>query len=771
MAVPKPPFRVIIAGGGIAGLTLANMFEKFDIDYVILEAYKDIAPPVGASIALKPNGLLILDQIGCYDGVAKVAHSSADGEAWVRDPNGKPISMQRLLYQHVGKRHGYNMLFFDRQWLLKVLYDHLRSKDKVFVNQKVQTITTGPLGVEVKTACGDIFSGSMVIGADGIHSAVRQEMRRLADEHSPAGFRPDEEDNVPCYYQCSFGIAQNVEKWKDGEQTHTCGHGKAFLVAPGPGGRVYWFLFIKLPRVMHGKDIPKFTKQDEEKLVAENRNLLVKENLTFGEIFDQRVSSTLTSLHEVVYEKWFYDRMMLIGDSAHKPNPIGGMGGNGAIESAAELVNHLLDVRSERQGSLDGISTAELQDIFQQVQHARFSRASEVVEQAHELQALFSYERPFFSQAVLRIGALLGAKDATLARIGGLVVGGTRLKHAPIPRRPRVIPFDYELPAAPLGAKSHMAVRVVFTLVMIALLFTTEGLNRTVPWAGLFPASQHLLANSKAQASFFAIQLISPLLVWVIEAHRVGNQASLLSLASLFALATPFLGISRAVPLYAIALTTSPLINAALREIEPKAVKSILPALVLAYVIPSIVIIVQAGGVEECTTLWRFAPALFSLSTTIIWKAATLLSRNRGGAIQLSDGENDKELDRYKDLELPFLNITYFIAFIALTATHILALFCANVSHVDIATTAIEVIVDQFAKVNLMSALPAVILLELYSVYEMRRLGQITTITAVLAAGFVLLAQILVGPGAAWIGLWFWRENTVARLSTLNDKQ
>lgn len=59
--------RVLIVGGGIAGLTLANMLEKFGIDYLLFEAHGDIAPAVGASIGLFPNGLRILDQLGCYD--------------------------------------------------------------------------------------------------------------------------------------------------------------------------------------------------------------------------------------------------------------------------------------------------------------------------------------------------------------------------------------------------------------------------------------------------------------------------------------------------------------------------------------------------------------------------------------------------------------------------------------------------------------------------------------------------------------------------------
>lgn len=60
-------FTVLIAGGSIAGLTLANMLEVVGIDYIILEAYPEIAPQVGASIGLVPNGCRVLDQIGVYD--------------------------------------------------------------------------------------------------------------------------------------------------------------------------------------------------------------------------------------------------------------------------------------------------------------------------------------------------------------------------------------------------------------------------------------------------------------------------------------------------------------------------------------------------------------------------------------------------------------------------------------------------------------------------------------------------------------------------------
>ena len=65
--------HVIIAGGGVAGLALANCLQAARIDYTLLEARKDIAPQVGASIATFPNGVRILDQLGCLDAINRNA--------------------------------------------------------------------------------------------------------------------------------------------------------------------------------------------------------------------------------------------------------------------------------------------------------------------------------------------------------------------------------------------------------------------------------------------------------------------------------------------------------------------------------------------------------------------------------------------------------------------------------------------------------------------------------------------------------------------------
>jgi 2-polyprenyl-6-methoxyphenol hydroxylase-like FAD-dependent oxidoreductase len=72
--------------------------------------------------------------------------------------------------------------------LLATLYENLKNKDKVITGAKVQTINTLLGGVEVVTADGQVFNGDLLVGADGVYSAVRQEMWRLVEETHTQSF-------------------------------------------------------------------------------------------------------------------------------------------------------------------------------------------------------------------------------------------------------------------------------------------------------------------------------------------------------------------------------------------------------------------------------------------------------------------------------------------------------------------------------------------------------------------------------------------------------
>ena len=83
----KSDFRVLIVGGGIAGLTLAKCLESLGIDFLLLEKRGEIAPEVGASIGFNSNGNRINDQLGVYDKI--LAQIEPLGLARIWGPGGK----------------------------------------------------------------------------------------------------------------------------------------------------------------------------------------------------------------------------------------------------------------------------------------------------------------------------------------------------------------------------------------------------------------------------------------------------------------------------------------------------------------------------------------------------------------------------------------------------------------------------------------------------------------------------------------------------------
>lgn len=84
--------QVLIAGGSIAGLALANALETVGITYLVLEKWHEVAPNAGASIGIFPNGFRILDQLGCHDAItALLGGRDAFDVMKMRDERGQTI--------------------------------------------------------------------------------------------------------------------------------------------------------------------------------------------------------------------------------------------------------------------------------------------------------------------------------------------------------------------------------------------------------------------------------------------------------------------------------------------------------------------------------------------------------------------------------------------------------------------------------------------------------------------------------------------------------
>lgn len=69
---------------------------------------------------------------------------------------------------------------------------------------------------------------------------------------------------------------------------------------------------------MYGSDIPQFTKREEEDMVKEHWDDYVTPTVRFSELYEHKISSAYTSLPEYVYKKWYFQRIMTIGDASHK---------------------------------------------------------------------------------------------------------------------------------------------------------------------------------------------------------------------------------------------------------------------------------------------------------------------------------------------------------------------------------------------------------------------------------------------------------------------
>jgi 2-polyprenyl-6-methoxyphenol hydroxylase-like FAD-dependent oxidoreductase len=156
------PFRVVICGGGVAGLTLANALEQANISYVLLESKPEIAPRTGSSIAISGGGARVLAQLGCYDAVAKAAGPVSVIKTW-KDG--------RFLFQtdHPtlnAKRTGFRLGFTDRPTLLLALKDNIKNQSTLLVSKVVSQVEQDSKSATVFCQDGSSYTADVVVGAD-----------------------------------------------------------------------------------------------------------------------------------------------------------------------------------------------------------------------------------------------------------------------------------------------------------------------------------------------------------------------------------------------------------------------------------------------------------------------------------------------------------------------------------------------------------------------------------------------------------------------------
>ncbi|KAL4918439.1 FAD/NAD(P)-binding domain-containing protein [Aspergillus aurantiobrunneus] len=447
------PCKVIIAGGGLAGLVLALMLEKLGVDYLLLEARADIVAKAGGGLCMLPNGLRILDQLGCYeDLVARGKHAMDSVD--LRDPNGESLVSTGGWEKRCRERYGYPVQWIDRAVLLQIIYGHIADRSKILTQKRVVSITRHEDEVEVATVDGSVFFGDMIVGTDGVHSRVRQEMFRHAEE---LGVEQEYavEEKVPATYGCIFGTSSGLPGIPRACLDFRVNRKSSTVLGSGPEDRTYWFFFKNLGRTFHDADIPQFGPNDLAKAAKEHWDERITSDILFSDLFKTRRSAIFTPLREFVYRKWHLDRMMIIGDAAHQMSSIIAQGGNQALESAACLANSLMLAVSVSP-AVNRLSAGEIRTVFEQVQEARFLRVSKMLELSHQRQLMDCMETPELEDLMLRKFPKM-LPDVMLKRWDEMFWPSVSLHMLPIPEKPKQFYFLDELSQVERArSKSHL---------------------------------------------------------------------------------------------------------------------------------------------------------------------------------------------------------------------------------------------------------------------------------------------------------------------------
>ena len=166
------PLHVVVAGGGIGGVTAALALARVGLEVTVLEQ-SPVLEEAGAGIQLSPNCVRVLVYLGLGDSLERIGFlpQATEFRHW---RTGRVISSTPLGASVVA-RHGFAYYHVHRGDLLAALVEAASSQPgvRILTDHKVRDATEADGRVVVQTG-HDTYRADVLVGADGIHSRVRE---------------------------------------------------------------------------------------------------------------------------------------------------------------------------------------------------------------------------------------------------------------------------------------------------------------------------------------------------------------------------------------------------------------------------------------------------------------------------------------------------------------------------------------------------------------------------------------------------------------------
>ncbi|EIZ80494.1 monooxygenase FAD-binding protein [Novosphingobium sp. Rr 2-17] len=313
--------QVAIAGAGPVGTVLATLLAQAGIDVVLLEVGADCAQDLRAS-TFHPPTLEMLDQIGITSMLLEKG-LKAPIYHWRDRQSGEIVDFDLAEIADV-TRYPFRIQC-EQYHLSRALADGLAKYPSASVRFGARLLTFEETadGVDLayETMTGiERLSCDYLIGADGANSIVRKWLGVEFD-----GFTYSER------FLCLSTEYELRDKLPDLALVN-------YVSDPDE-----WLVLLRVPTLWRVLVPTDGTLSDDELRSDAMKNAIFDRLVGDGSVVETE-HRTLYRVHQRVAKSFREGRVMLVGDSAHLNNPLGGFGMNSGVHDAFNLFEKLLPV-------------------------------------------------------------------------------------------------------------------------------------------------------------------------------------------------------------------------------------------------------------------------------------------------------------------------------------------------------------------------------------------------------------------------------------------